>query len=129
MFQFITHVPSGINAWSAFALSDDDQMGNDDVIACKILADNTGAIEHDYNVDADSSYPVPMSSTDPIIGITAAVIFYSNGLLQCTFTRVNSMPTVPHYRNITDPVQLLFAYGTLNSSGTLTKKHSFFLSV
>jgi hypothetical protein len=110
---------SATSIWSAFALSDDDQMGDDDVIACKILADGTTVVEHDYNLNAGFSYPVPLSTSDSAIGLSNSAVTYSNGMLTCTFTRVNSMSTVANYRNIANPAYALFATGPVNSTGSL----------
>ena len=110
---------SGTSIWSAFALSDDDQMGDDDVIACKILSDGTAVVERDYNINADNTYPVPLSTSDSAIGLSNSAVTYSNGMLTCSFTRVNSMSTVANYRNIANPAYVLFATGPVNSAGFL----------
>jgi hypothetical protein len=82
------------NYYVAIGFSDDQEMGNDDVVCCK-LTNNVGEVEHLYN--KDKSTPVWLSPTNAAIGITEAKVTADNGDLKCTFKREKSVAGVVDY--------------------------------
>jgi hypothetical protein len=88
--------------------------GNDDVAVCKVFQ-NQPIIEHMY-VSKGSRRPYALDKSDLTIGYSNIKVNYQNGIRECSFTRINKMPEVPNYFDLSSPYHLLFAHGLINSS-------------
>ena len=71
---------------------------------------------HSY-VKPGEKRPYPLVADNLSIGFSNIKIAYANGKLTCEFSRAKSMPGVNNYFDINKFYYLLFAHGTINSSG------------
>ncbi|XP_002731698.1 ferric-chelate reductase 1-like [Saccoglossus kowalevskii] len=71
--------------YMVFALSHDTRMGDDDVWGCLMLQDSSIVLDHSLNIGQQNS----QGDTTGTSGFSSS---YSNGVLECSFTRDNSMP-------------------------------------
>ena len=125
-FQFEIGYPSTAStSYSAFALSDDDSMGDDSVMACIM---NNGKIDVNMYWNTDK----PLNSVilkDPYFGLSGISGTYKSGFVHCTFKR-EATTNIPVSENSTvkfdlksDKYFLLLATGGVDSYGTI-QKHS-----
>lgn len=62
-----------------------------------------------------------MSASDPQLGFTNVKTSYSNGVLECSFTRAKSMSNVGNYFNLNIDYHLLVANGIVANTGLFQK--------
>ncbi|CAF1082591.1 unnamed protein product, partial [Brachionus calyciflorus] len=116
-FIFITkNIGNSLNIYSSFAFSKDSNMGDDDVVSCRINSQNVAIVERLYNMG--QSTPSLLYSKNPQIGLSNILVSYSNGILNCSFSRIKSNSSVANYFDLqNDKFYVLFARGTASDSG------------
>ena len=86
--------------------------GNDNVAVCQVNSNGTVSLIHYYNLDGDSVFLLDSNLTIGFSNIATSII---NGVVQCSFTRINYINNVTRYFNIANPYYILTAYGNLDS--------------
>lgn len=112
---------TGSNMWSAFAFSNDLEMGDDDVAMCKYYCPPNsqcfGTIEHYYN---RGNYPELLTNESPQIGFSNINVNIVNGKLMCSFRRVNRLGSnLNRYFDSALNYYLLFAKGYSDTNGNV----------
>lgn len=117
-FFFLTkNVTKQSNFYSAFAFSKDSFMGDDDVIACKITTNSNFLVERHYNKGKSSPYLI---DTNKNIGISETNVLLADGTLNCSIMIDKSNLDVNNYSDLNKKWYILFAFGDLGSSTSLT---------
>jgi len=107
---FKTKVSRKDNVWTAFGLSKDKSMGDDDVALCGIH-DGKPTLSH-YRNTAYGAAPTLLDENKPELGFSNVNVFIKDGVLTCSFTRVSVMSQVENYFDTTgSEFFLLFASG------------------
>ncbi len=74
------------------------------MIVCK-----SNKVERMYNTG--KSTPSYLVQANPTVGLSSIVTKNVNGLITCSVTRQNSMPSVANYFSLGKSYHVLFAYG------------------
>jgi len=97
-------------------------MGLDDVAVCKFYcsgANCQATVEHYFNRNRNS---MPLDSANRQIGFSNVRVLRANGKLLCSFTRMNSMPSLPdYYDSAAKPYFILNADGVTDNNGILKR--------
>ncbi|KAJ8314812.1 hypothetical protein KUTeg_006962 [Tegillarca granosa] len=116
-FEITTKLPATGNQWVAIGFSADKLMGDDSVIACKIM-DGVVSVTQLYNT-------MPYKQNIPIqngnVGLTFVSGSFGDNVLNCRFQRLKVITGEPYLFNLTEPWHILFGLGQLSSSGMLMK--------
>jgi hypothetical protein len=75
---------------------------------CKISG-NTRTIEHYFN--NPTLLPTLLDKNNPSLGFSNIKVSLSNGVLNCSFTRVRKMPSVNNFFDLNGQFYILFAVG------------------
>ncbi len=102
-------------AWIAIGFSNDQAMGNDDVIICKKSATMGDSVEHFFN--SGRFTPSLLDFSEPSIGITNARVLLNEGFLICSFNREKTNARSPNYFDLNKSFYVLSAQGSLGSNG------------
>ena len=118
-FQLSVKQSSTMNVYAAIGLSNDREMSDDDVCACK-FAKNLVRVERMYN---SGSSPVYLNVTERTIGLSnqnMQMTDADNRKLICSFDRLKEMPNQKNYYSVKGKsYYLLVAYGATNDDGNL----------
>jgi hypothetical protein len=106
-FQFTTTLPSGDDKWSALAFSNDNKMGEDNACVCK--SSPVSSVQH-YYTNGNSGISL-VDAANPSIGLTNIKVVYNNGMLNCSFTRMNTMSDNSKYYDTKKSYYILTATG------------------
>ncbi len=109
-FEFNVYTNNPVNFWAAFAFSDDQMMGHDDVNVCLYSA-SFGTVQHYFN---NGNQPNLLNSSDPYVGYSDISVSYADGVLTCSFTRIKNL-NIPNYAALDkNSYYLLFAHATFS---------------
>jgi hypothetical protein len=88
---------------------------DDDVAVCQVNSDGTVSLYHYYNIESNSVY---LSDSNLTIGFSNIATSITNGVAQCSFTRLNYINNITRYYDISKPYYILTASGQLNSTSS-----------
>jgi len=103
------------SAWIAIGFSNDQAMGDDDVIICKKSSTMGDSVEHFFN--SGRFTPSLLDFSEPSIGITNARVLLNEGFLICSFNREKTSARSSNYFDLNKSYFVLAAQGSLGSSG------------
>lgn len=88
-----------------------------DVVVCQ-RSGSAVSVQHYYNTDG-ASPPSYLDSTNTSIGLSNQLIQIENGIITCSFDRVNSLNNTRYFK-LTQQSQayIIVAYGSVDSSGS-----------
>ncbi|CAF0731294.1 unnamed protein product, partial [Brachionus calyciflorus] len=104
----ITQPNLGVDQYIAYAYSNDQQMGSDSVVVCKVF-NNTGSVEHYYN--NGKSQPVLLDPKNPTIGLSETSVNVVNGKINCSFVREKYIEGESRYFDVRKKSYVLIVWG------------------
>jgi hypothetical protein len=113
-FVFTTKMSINNNMYSAFAFSKDKRMGDDNVCLCKYMTLSNVSVESYYTMGRNGVQYV--DSSNPTIGINKASVNYTNGLLNCTFSREKTIANNSFIFDLNQKYYILTVVGSLSGS-------------
>ncbi|XP_078136995.1 putative ferric-chelate reductase 1 isoform X2 [Sander vitreus] len=108
------------NGYIAFGLSDDQNMGNDDIYICGIGSNGMVQVQHAYSTGRTRPNILPLGN---VSGITVSV---QNGVISCSFTSMNII-SLQRTTGFSNAYYLLFVHGP-SSNGQIRIHTETFIS-
>ena len=108
------------SVYYAFGLSNDQLMGDDDVINCIVNANGVATVQRLRNDVHATSPVIYLDSNNVQRGLSNIVASVTNGNLVCQFSRSKDTEGNSRIFDINNPYYLLTANSTLNANGKNT---------